>query len=211
MRILDTKDEGDRRVVAGAPPMSDSLNEESKDFFAAVRAGLDLLGIEYKLNESLVRGFDYYTHTAFEFTTTALGAQGTVIGGGRYDRLIEHMGGPPTPGIGWGAGIERLAMMLSEAPQAARPIAVVPVSAQAKDAALTLTQQLRGLDFFVDLGYRGNMSKRLKRANKINARAALILGEDELAKGVATLRDLDSGEQSEVKLAEIADALQTYR
>ncbi len=211
LRILDTKDEGDRRVVAGAPPMSDSLNEESKDFFAAVRAGLDLLGIEYKLNESLVRGFDYYTHTAFEFTTTALGAQGTVIGGGRYDRLIEHMGGPPTPGIGWGAGIERLAMMLSEAPQAARPIAVVPVSAQAKDAALTLTQQLRGLDFFVDLGYRGNMSKRLKRANKINARAALILGEDELAKGVATLRDLDSGEQSEVKLAEIADALQTYR
>ncbi len=112
LRILDSKDPGDRTILEDAPVLTDCLNEASQAFFAKVRAGLDALGIAYRVNPRLVRGLDYYTHTAFEFTTTELGAQGAVLAGGRYDGLVATMGGPDTPGIGWAAGIERLAMLL---------------------------------------------------------------------------------------------------
>src|ERR687892_410647 len=127
LRILDSKDAGDREILGGAPSLPESLNEESRAFFAEVRAGLDALGIGYRLNPALVRGLDYYTHTAFEFTTRELGAQGAVIAGGRYDGLVATMGGPGTPGIGWAAGVERLAMLLDQAPPPPRPIVVIPV------------------------------------------------------------------------------------
>src|SRR5690606_5079000 len=116
LRILDSKDEGDREIVAGAPLFSEHLNQASRDFFAEVTAGLDALGIAYNLNPRLVRGLDYYCHTAFEFITGRLGAQGTVMGGGRYDGLVAIMGGPETPGVGWAAGIERLALLLENPP-----------------------------------------------------------------------------------------------
>ena len=119
LRILDSKDEADQRISAEAPAFADYLNAASRDFFARVRDGLDRLGIDYRLNPRLVRGLDYYTHTAFEFVTTDLGAQGTVMGGGRYDGLVEMMGGPAMPGVGWAAGIERLAMLIAEPPAAA--------------------------------------------------------------------------------------------
>ena len=119
LRILDSKDEGDREILKGAPTLDASLNEASKAFFAGVRAGLDALGIAYAINPMLVRGLDYYTHTAFEFTTDRLGAQGAVLAGGRYDGLVAAMGGPDTPGIGWAAGVERLAMLLDETPRGA--------------------------------------------------------------------------------------------
>ena len=211
LRILDSKDEGDRAVVVDAPLMGDYLNAASADMFGAVRAGLDRLGIAYRLNPRLVRGLDYYTHTAFEFTTRKLGAQGAVIAGGRYDGLIEAMGGPPTPGIGWAAGIERLALLLAEPPAAPRPVAVIPVDAGAEDETLELTHRLRKAGFTVDLGYRGNVSRRMKRANRLHARVALLLGDDERARGAVTLRDLDSGEQIEVPLAELEDRLAPYR
>ena len=209
--ILHSKDEGDRAVIVDAPLMADYLNAASTDMFDAVRAGLDRLGIAYRVNPRLVRGLDYYTHTAFEFTTQALGAQGAVIAGGRYDGLIEAMGGPPTPGIGWAAGIERLALLLAEPPAAPRPIAVIPVDAGAEAETLELTHRLRRAGFTVDLGYRGNVSRRMKRANRMHARAALLLGDDERARGAVTLRDLDSGEQVEVPLAELEDRLAPYR
>ncbi len=126
LRILDSKDKGDRRVVEGAPLFGDYLNPYSRDYFDRVKAGLEALGIAYEVNPRLVRGLDYYTHTAFEFTTSELGAQGAVLAGGRYDGLIETLGGPSTPGIGWAAGVERLVMMLGKPPPAKRPIAVVP-------------------------------------------------------------------------------------
>ena len=211
LRILDSKDEGDRRIVAGAPEMGDYLNAESADFFAAVRDGLDRLEIAYSLNSRLVRGLDYYTHTAFEFTTRALGAQGAVIAGGRYDGLIETMGGPATPGIGWASGIERLAMLIAEPPAEERLIAVIPTDAEAERDALTLTHSLRKAGFAVDLGYRGNVAKRMKRANKLGARAAVILGETERAAGAVTLRDLDTGEQESVPLPELNDRLVSHR
>ncbi|MEQ9608923.1 MAG: His/Gly/Thr/Pro-type tRNA ligase C-terminal domain-containing protein, partial [Kiloniellaceae bacterium] len=207
LRILDSKDEGDRKLVADAPLFEDYLNAASRDFFAAVREGLESLGIAYTLNPRLVRGLDYYCHTAFEFTTDRLGAQSAVMAGGRYDGLIETMGGPATPGVGWASGIERLAMLLAEDIPAPRPVVVVPVGEAAQATALTVAQDLRHAGFVVELGYSGNLKKRLQRANKMNARAALLFGEEELAAGNATLRDLDSGEQELVSLNSLAERL----
>ena len=203
LRILDSKDEGDRAVVAGAPPMRDFLNQQSRDFFDAVLAGLDELGVAYSVNDRLVRGLDYYTHTAFEFVTEALGSQGAVIAGGRYDGLIETLGGPPTPGIGWAGGIERLALLAGPPPAGDRPIALVPVGEAAEREALKLAHRLRGAGFAVEHGYGGNLGRRLKRADRANARVAVIVGEAELARGVALVRNLDSGDQQEVPLADL--------
>jgi histidyl-tRNA synthetase len=211
LRILDSKDEGDKVVNAGAPSFADYLNDASRQFFAAVRAGLDASGIAYEIDPALVRGLDYYTHTAFEFVTGLLGAQGTVIGGGRYDGLIELLGGPPTAGIGWAGGIERLVALVKvlekEPPEPERPVAIIPMGAAAEQRALGLARELRRAEVPVELAYRGNMKRRLQRANKLNASHALILGEDELAKGVVALKDLDTGEQEEVPLDEVVDFL----
>ena len=211
LRILDSKDKGDRKISAGAPALSDYLNAESVDFFAKIKQDLDALGIAYQLSPRLVRGLDYYTHTIFEFTTTALGAQGSVLGGGRYDGLIELLGGPTMPGVGWAGGIERLAMLLDAAPAAAPPIAVVPIGPAAEDAALGLTQNLRRAGYAVDLGFSGNTGKRMKRANKLSARAAILLGEDELAQNAATVRDLESGEQETIPLDALSEHLARFR
>jgi histidyl-tRNA synthetase len=211
LRILDSKDEGDRRLVADAPLFADHLNAASRDFFAEVRAGLEALGIPYELNPRLVRGLDYYTHTAFEFTTDRLGAQGAVMAGGRYDGLVEIMGGPATPGVGWAAGVERLAMLLQDVPAAPRPVAVIPIGGAAAGPALKLTQRLRHAGFAADLGYGGNPGKRMKRANKIGARVAVILGDEELAAAAATVRDLDTGEQERVSLDGLTEHLARYR
>ncbi len=210
LRILDSKDKGDRRVVEGAPLFGDYLNPYSRDYFDRVKAGLDALGIAYEVNPRLVRGLDYYTHTAFEFTTSELGAQGAVLAGGRYDGLIETLGGPSTPGIGWAAGVERLVMMLDKPPPAKRPIAVVPDGEAAELEALKLTQHLRAAGYTVDLGFSGKYSKRMKRASKINAAAVVILRESDFIRGVATVRDLESGEK-EVSLASMPDHLARYR
>ncbi|MBI1774727.1 MAG: histidine--tRNA ligase [Proteobacteria bacterium] len=211
LRILDSKDEGDRRILANAPIYSAYLTNSAAAFFADVRNGLDALGIAYTINPRLVRGLDYYCHTAFEFITGALGAQGTVMGGGRYDGLVEAMGGPATPGVGWAAGIERMAMLVEDLPPLTRPIAVVPIGEAAEAKALQLAHRLRRDGFTVEHGYGGNLARRLKRANKLNAAAALLIGENELARNAATLRDLDTGEQVEVPLDGLAERLSRYR
>ena len=213
LRIFDSKEESDQRVSLEAPAFDDYLNSYSRDFFARVRDGLDWLAIPYRINPRLVRGLDYYTHTAFEFVTSDLGAQGTVIGGGRYDGLVELMGGPATPGVGWAAGIERIAMLIADPPGPARPIAVVPIGEAAEPMALTLAEVLRNNSCVVDLSYSGNLARRMRRANRINARAAVLIGENEISRNVVTLRDLDSGEQLEVsmdpKLSELRARLAT--
>lgn len=211
LRILDSKDEGDREIVAGAPAFDDYLNDLSRDFFSEVRQGLDRLGIPFRLNPRLVRGLDYYTHTAFEFTTARLGAQSAVLAGGRYDGLVGTMGGAPTPGVGWAAGVERLALLLAEAPARPRPFVVIPVGTAAAATAQKLTHDLRHAGFPMELGFSGNLKKRLKRANGQNARAAILLGDDELAQGVATVRDLDSGEQELISLDALSDWLARFR
>jgi histidyl-tRNA synthetase len=198
LRIFDSKEETDQRVARDAPAFADYQNAESRHFFDRVRAGLDRLGISYQLNPRLVRGLDYYTHTAFEFVTADLGAQGAVMGGGRYDALVEMMGGPVLPGVGLAAGIERLAMLIAEPSLPPRPIAVVPIGEAAEGDALTLAEVLRNHGWVVELGYSGNVARRMRRANNVNARVALLIGEDEIARDVVALRDLDSGEQTEV-------------
>jgi len=203
LRILDSKDTGDLRINADAPSFDDYLNEGSRDFFLRVRAGLERIGIAYRLNPRLVRGLDYYTHTAFEFVTTDLGAQGTVMGGGRYDGLVETMGGPAMAGVGWAAGIERLAMLIAEPPAPRRPVVLVPIGEAAETLALTLAETLRNAGLVVELGYSGNVQRRMRRADRLGARAAVLLGDDEIAAGTASLRDLDSGAQSAVPLGEL--------
>ena len=211
LRIFDSKEEHDRRISAGAPSFDQYLNDESRKFFASVRAGLDRLGIRYELSPRLVRGLDYYCHTAFEFVTEHLGAQGTVMGGGRYDGLMALLGGPDTPGVGWAAGIERLAMLIPDPPAEPRAIAVIPVGEKAEAEAPKIARELRRAGFHVELGYAGNVGRRMKRANKINARLAVILGEDELARRTAMLKDLDAGTQTEVPLSELAQRLAPFR
>ena len=207
LRILDSKDAGDRAVVAEAPSLEDHLSAPAQAFFAEVLAGLDALGIGYRVNRQLVRGLDYYCHTAFEFVSSALGAQGTVLAGGRYDELVRQMGGPPTPGIGWAAGVERLMMLAEGCPPAPRPIAVLPLGAAEACAALALARELRQAGLIAQFNAGGGLGKRMKWANRIDARVAVILGSDELARQVATVRDMDSGTQEDVALAELAGRL----
>jgi histidyl-tRNA synthetase len=207
MRILDSKDPGDRRISVDAPPFDRHLSAESRDFFHRVRGGLDRIGVAHRLNPHLVRGLDYYTHTVFEFVSTNLGAQGTVLAGGRYDGLVELMGGPAIAGVGWAAGIERLALLIAEPPAPRRPVAVVPVGEAAQSTALMIVQSLRSHGRAADLGYSGNLPRRMRRAHRLNARAAILIGDDETTRNVVTLRDLDSGEQSEVAVDPTLGAL----
>ena len=170
-------------------------------------------GIPISVNPRLVRGLDYYRHTVFEFITDSLGAQGTVLAGGRYDGLVEELGGPETAGIGFAAGIDRLALLLREVgkqPDEPRAIAVVPVGDDMTLPVMKIARDLRQAGFIVDMAYSGNMGKRMKKANKINACAAVILGSDEYVKGVAAVRDLDTGDQSEVEIAALPDFMQKY-
>lgn len=198
LRILDSKDEGDRALVANAPLIHDYLTPAASDFFKALQDGLGASGVPFTVSPRLVRGLDYYTHTAFEFTTTMLGAQGTVLAGGRYDGLIEQLGGKPTPGIGWAGGIERLVMLSDPQPVAPRIVAIIPIGAAAEAAAVALAGELRRADIAVELGYGGNAGKRFKRADKLGCAAAVVIGDDELAKGVVKLKDFKSGTETEV-------------
>jgi histidyl-tRNA synthetase len=203
LRILDSKDEGDQAINARAPSFADHLNEASQDFFSAVKDGLSAAGIPFEVDAGLVRGLDYYTHTAFEFVTSHIGAQGTVLG----DGLIAELGGPPTPGIGWAGGIERMVMLANEPAALPRPVVIAPLGAAAETRALGIARALRRAGIAVEQDYRGTMKRRMQRANKLNARAAIIIGDDELAKGVAQLKDLDSGAQREVALDALVDVL----
>jgi histidyl-tRNA synthetase len=207
LRILDSKDEGDRAVVAQAPLLHEHLNQASRDVFARVQEGLGNLGIAFRLSPRLVRGLDYYTHTAFEFTTTALGAQGAVLAGGRYDGLMRDMGGPDVPGVGWAAGVERLAMLLAADPPAERPVAIVPIGAEAEAAAWSLAAGLRRAGLAVELAFKGKPGQRMKRADRVGARWAVSLGGDELARGVVKLRDLDSGTEEELPATSLPERL----
>ena len=207
LRILDSKDAKDKAICAGAPNVDEHLTSEAADFFAAVTAGIDAAGVPWKRNPRLVRGLDYYRHTAFEFVTDRLGAQGTVIAGGRYDGLMEALGGPHTPAVGWAAGIERLAMMIT-APAADKPtVVIVPLGDRAQVEAPRILAGLRREGVAADMAYRGNMKKRLGRANESGAAYALIIGDDELDRGEAQVKELATGEQRAISLDLIGEAI----
>ncbi|GGB19699.1 histidine--tRNA ligase [Sphingomonas metalli] len=207
MRILDSKDPRDRPIADAAPDIDAFLTDEARAFFEAVTGGLDAAGVRWTRNPRLVRGLDYYRHTAFEFVTDRLGAQGTVLAGGRYDGLIESLGGPPTPGVGWAAGVERLAMLVAEPAAAGVDAVIVPMGAAAEARATGLLAELRRAGLAIDMAFKGNMKRRLARADALGARHALILGDDELAAGVVQVKTLADGAQRQVPMAQAAEAL----
>jgi histidyl-tRNA synthetase len=211
LRILDSKDAGDQALVTDAPVIDAYLTSSAADFFASVTAQLEAMGIKHSRNPRLVRGLDYYSHTAFEFITSHLGAQGTVIGGGRYDGLMEQMGGPHTPCVGFAGGIERLAMLIDTPVKTTAAISIVPMGDAAERAGLKIAADLRRQGFAVEQGFRGNMKKRMGKAADAGAPAAIIIGEAELAQNAVMLKDFASGEQQLVAISQLANALKMYQ
>ncbi len=207
MRILDSKDPADQGIVADAPVIAPYLTDTARAFYDQLKEQLIHFRVAFVENPRIVRGLDYYGHTAFEFVTTKLGAQGTVMAGGRYDGLVAEMGGPVTPAVGWAAGIERLAMLMDATPPAPALIAVVPVGEAAEAGAIEVLQSLRANGIRAEMAYRGNLKRRMERANRAGARVAVILGDDDIARGVAQVKDLASGSQEAVPLAHIPSRL----
>ncbi len=197
LRILDSKDAGDRKLIVDCPKMEASLNEESKRFFDRVQQGLNQNNIAFELSSTLVRGIDYYTHTVFEFVTEKLGAQGTVLAGGRYDGLIQTMGGPQTPGVGWAAGLERLAELTNESlmPRTKLKAALIPADEAGELWALTVAQDLRSRGYTTEIIWNGNVGKKMKKAASLGAEYALIVGTTEAQNKNITVKNLQTGEQ----------------
>jgi histidyl-tRNA synthetase len=205
LRVLDCKVPEDQAPIEALPRIADHLCPECRDHFAEVRRQLDLLGIPYRLSHRLVRGLDYYTRTTFEVVSGELGAQNSVLGGGRYDGLVRDLGGPDLTGIGFALGMERLVMILPEAAAETRcDVFLAPLSPQAADRALLLQRELRraGLRALMDHEGKG-LKSQMKRANKLGARQVAICGEDELAAGEWTLRDMASSQQERVPESEL--------
>ncbi len=202
LRILDSKDPRDRPVADSAPDIDAYLTDEARGFFEKVTDGLNAAGVAWERNARLVRGLDYYRHTAFEFITDRLGAQGTVVGGGRYDGLIENLGGPVTPAVGWAAGIERLAMLI-DAPRADMIISVVPDNLEVEDEAQRIAAQLRASGISADVAFRGNAKKRVELAKKRKHRGVLIVRATSDQTGKLYLQHLDENQsdRDEVRTA----------
>lgn len=209
MRILDCKSEICQDIVKDAPRMLDYLCDDCRNAFDELKENLTAMGIEYTVDPNIVRGLDYYTKTAFEFVTTSIGAQGTVCGGGRYDHLIEELGGPPIPGVGFGLGIERL-LMLMEACGADFPeddstdVFIAVMGDRAKAFGLKLCREMRqkGITAEMDTLAR-NIKGQFKYADRLNARYTLVIGENELEKGVVSLKDMKNSQQREIKIDDI--------
>ncbi|HGS4860964.1 TPA: histidine--tRNA ligase [Vibrio cholerae] len=214
LRVLDSKNPDVQAILGDAPQLSDYLDAESKQHFAGLCELLDAAGIEYTVNQRLVRGLDYYNRTVFEWITESLGSQGTVCGGGRYDGLVEQLGGKPTPAVGFAMGLERLVLMMETLgnTDVRRSVDVYMVTAGEGTmmAGMKLAEQLReqvpGLRVITHFG-GGNFKKQFKRADKVGAAIALVLGEDEVAAQTVVVKDLAGGEQNTVAQAEVAKLL----
>lgn len=214
LRVLDSKNPDVQAILGDAPQLSDYLDAESKQHFAGLCELLDAAGIEYTVNQRLVRGLDYYNRTVFEWITESLGSQGTVCGGGRYDGLVEQLGGKPTPAVGFAMGLERLVLMMETLgnTDVRRSVDVYMVTAGEGTmiAGMKLAEQLReqvpGLRVMTHFG-GGNFKKQFKRADKVGAAIALVLGEDEVAAQTVVVKDLAGGEQNTAAQAEVAKLL----
>ncbi|MBQ1421992.1 MAG: histidine--tRNA ligase [Firmicutes bacterium] len=213
MRILDCKSPIDQALVVDAPMMLDNLCDECRDAFEELKENLDAMGITYVVNPRIVRGLDYYTKTAFEFVSNSIGAQGTVCGGGRYDNLAEEVGGLPIPGVGFGLGKERL-LMLMEANGVVIP---QPAPCDALIATMGKNARLMGQKLMKDLREKGakvqmddlqrNFKGQFKYADRINARYTIVLGDNEIEKGAATLKNMETGDQVEVKFEDLYESI----
>ena len=202
LRILDSKNDTDKKILINAPNIIDYLNEASKERFEKVCIGLSALKIKYQIDKNLVRGLDYYCHTAFEFITSDLGSQGTVIAGGRYDGLAKMLGGVDTPGVGWAAGVDRLSLMINEEFTNKPDLVLMAVSENLEPLLMPIMKKLVDKGLKVEILITGNMSKKFKRANKVDASYAIILGEEELSKNIIKLKNLIIGSERYVSLDE---------
>ena len=200
LRILDSKAEEDIEIVKNAPKLINYLESESKDSFNKVLEGLNNLNITYKINHKLVRGLDYYNNTTFEFITDKLGSQSAILAGGRYDNLMKQMGGPDIPGIGWAAGIERLALLTTIKEDKKKSVSIIPVGIENNILCINLADELRNKNISIDMAYSGNLKKRLKQANKISADYAIIIGDEEIQNNNAIIRNLETGSQEYIEL-----------
>jgi histidyl-tRNA synthetase len=211
LRVLDCKEAGCIEVTKDAPSILDSLCAPCRDHFAAVQRLLNETHVPFALNPRMVRGLDYYCRTTFEWTTTLLGSQSAVAAGGRYDGLVEQLGGPAIPGVGFALGVERLTMLLrlkTAVPPQGPELFVVWLGDQARDWAFPLVHRLRRAGLSAEMeGESRSMKSQMRRADKFNAAAVLIVGADELAKGSAILRDMASKQQREILLANIESEL----
>lgn len=201
LRILDAKN--DREIIANAPVITDFYTQEARDVLTYICNGLNELNIEYVVDPLLVRGLDYYTATVFEFVAPTLGAQNTLLAGGRYNDLIANMGGKATPAIGFAGGIERLALLCDCQVVPYKRIALIPLGARAELYAMQLAYQLRKNNFYIDFLHGASLKKRLKNAEK--AVAALIFGEKEMNEGCVSVKDMNSGTQSKVSCTQITE------
>lgn len=209
LRILDSKNPIDQAILTKAPDILNYLNEFSKDRFQEVCDGLNSLNIDHKVDKNLVRGLDYYCHTAFEFITDQLGSQGTVLAGGRYDGLSEILGGIKMPGIGWAAGIERLALMVNANYKNNPDLVLMGLSEKFNLDLLQMMDRLIKDGIKTEILYTGNVSKKLKRANKINAQFAIIIGEDEISQNIVNLKNLKTGFQQGIKLGDAINEIKS--
>ena len=207
LRILDSKNEEDQKIIQNAPSIFEYLNIDSKRRFEDVCKGLDHLNIKYQIDKNLVRGLDYYCHTAFEFTTNELGSQGTVLAGGRYDGLSTMLGGPDVPGVGWAAGIERLALMVYSEFDSDIDVVLIGQSDNYNFLLFPIMKKLVQQGIKSEIIYNGNLSKKFKRANKINASYAIILGEEEIDKNVIKFKDLKSSNEELLNLDQIIEQI----
>ncbi|AIF80929.1 histidyl-tRNA ligase [endosymbiont of Acanthamoeba sp. UWC8] len=213
LRILDTKDEEDKKIVADAPLLLDYLNDKSKEYYYNLLEGITKLGINYKENPKIVRGMDYYTHTVFEFTTTELGSQGTVLAGGRYDGLVEIMGGSSIPAIGFAAGIERLAELMKLKGfnfPIDKNFYFIAIGEVAEQNAYVLLNNLRKAGFRIFAEYSGNISKRFKKSNSLNAVATLIFGDEECVMNVIKVKNMISGVEETIPLDKLNQYLEKF-
>ena len=206
MRILDCKSPVCKKIAEGAPTVLDYICDDCRDHFEKTKSYLTAMGIEYTVNPTIVRGLDYYTRTVFEFVSGDLGAQSTVCGGGRYDGLVEQMGGPKTPALGFAVGLERLLMIMDaqkcEFPET-KPcdVYIAPMGEKAAIMASKLAKMLRAEGFFAETDIVGRgLKAQMKYANKIGAKYTVVLGDDEIAAGKANLKCMETGEQTEVSL-----------
>lgn len=203
MRILDSKDNGDKKIVATAPSIESSYSAEAHKYFNDLQNLLSIMNVHYKLNPKLVRGLDYYCHTAFEFTTDKLGAQSAIGGGGRYDGLSKIMGGPEMPSIGFALGIERIALMKRFTTIATRPIFIIPIGDENLEHAATIAANLRTQNIPTMLEHKGKIARRMQNADKARARYVVFIGSDEVASGNYKVKDMDNGQESFMSLEAI--------
>ena len=200
LRILDSKDAKDREIVADAPQLSTYLNDSSKAHYDLLTNALDKANIAFVADPLLVRGLDYYCHTAFEFITDKLGAQGTVLGGGRYDGLSEMLGGPHLPAVGFAAGVERLSLLVEADNKPHCDILLVVMDGELQADGFAIASQLRHAGLQVDMPFSGNIAKRLKRADKIGASLAVLVGSQEFASGEVQVKSLATGEATTIAI-----------